>query len=126
MLGGSYITFQKDYNLAHWTPNQAMRDLGMPYEWILAYEHYLPWALHFFIAMLLTLLLYTSKFYFPEDAAKRTATGFKIMLGIILLTELLQTLVGKSIQISDLLFGLAGIGITTLTLLEEKQHKIGD
>ena len=123
MLGGSYITFQKDYNMAHWTPNQTMRDLGMPYEWILAYEHYLPWALHLFIAMLLTLLLYTSKFYFPEDTVKRNATGFKIMLGIILLTELLQTLVGKSIQISDLLFGLAGILITTLTLLEDKHPK---
>jgi VanZ family protein len=113
---GAYIALQPEYNTAHWTPNQTMRKLGMPYRYILAYEHYLPWALHFFIGLILTLLLFFSKFYYRKDQYKRVILGFFLMVGVILINEWAQSLIGRNVQISDLIFGLAGISIATVYL----------
>jgi len=113
---GGYIAMQPEFNMAHWTPNQTMRQLGIPYRFILAYEHYLPWMLHFFVALLLTLLLFYSKFYFRQDISKRISLSFFLMIGLILGNEIVQSFVGRNVQVSDLLVGLAGIVIATVFL----------
>lgn len=116
LVVGAYIALKPEYNTAHWTPNRTMRYLGIPYRYILAYEHYLPWALHFFIGLLLTLLLFFSKLYYPEDASKRIHVGFILMIVIILANEWAQSLFERDVEISDLVIGFAGICLATLYL----------
>ena len=123
LVTGGYMALQPEYNTAHWTPNQAMRKLGMPYQMILSYEHYLPWVLHFLIALVLTLLLIFSKLMYPQDPGRRIWSGFIIVIGLMLLTELLQSWVGRSVQVSDLATGLAGTGIASLLLAKISKNK---
>ena len=120
---GAYIALQPEYNMAHWTPNQTMRDLGLPYAFILGYEHYLPWVLHFFIGMILTLLLYFSKLFYSQDAKKRIISVFILMVSLIIIAEWVQSLVGRNVQLSDLVIGLAGISIATVFLASSKKLK---
>jgi VanZ family protein len=123
LVTGGYIALQPEYNTAHWTPNQTMRKLGLPYRMILAYEHYLPWALHFLVALALTLLLFFSKLFYPQDPNKRIATGFFMLIGLMLTTELLQSYMGRNFQVSDLAIGLAGTGVATLVLVNARVNK---
>ena len=123
LFSGAYIALQPEYNTAHWTPNHTMRMLGMPYQMILSYEHYLPWALHFLIALVLTLLLFFSKLIYPQDPRKRIFAGFIILIGLMLITELLQSWVGRGVQLSDLGMGLAGTGMASLILAKASKNR---
>ena len=123
LVTGGYIALSPEYNTAHWTPNQTMRKLGMPYQMILSYEHYLPCALHFLIALVLTLLLFFSKLIYPQDPRKRIFAGFIILIGLMLITELLQSLVGRGVQLSDLGMGLAGTGMASLILAKASKNR---
>ncbi len=92
----------------------------MPYRLILAYEHYLPWALHFVIGLVLTVLLYFSELYDLKDAGKRITRGFSLMVALILITEWLQSMLGRGVELSDLAMGMAGTGIATAYLVATK------
>ena len=120
LVVSSYIALQPEYNMAHWTPNQTMRQLGVPYHLILAYEHYLPWVLHFVIGLVLTVLLFFGELYDLINPGKRIARGFFLMVGLILITEWLQSTVGRRVELIDLAMGMAGIGIATAYLVATK------
>jgi VanZ family protein len=77
----------------------------------------MPWVLHFFIALILTLLLFYSKLCYPKDTDKRIASGFVMMVGLILMTEWLQSILGRNVEFSDLAVGLSGTGIATAYLV---------
>ncbi len=117
ILASAWFALQPQYNTAHWTPNQTMRNLGFPYQWILAYEHNLHWFLHLFVGLVVTLLLYPSCIYFPENNRHRIIAGFLLVTVMALTTEWLQSRLGRSVEIADLAFGLAGIMMASSLLL---------
>ena len=123
---GAYIALRPEYNTAHWTPNQTMRSLGIPYRYILAYENYLPWALHFILGLLLTFLLFFSKLYYPENVSKRIRLGFILLIAVIFANEWGQSLFGRSVEIVDLVIGFAGICIATWYLFVSSPAKGAD
>jgi hypothetical protein len=117
ILASAWFALQPQYNTAHWTPNQTMRSLGFPYQWILAYEHNLHWFLHVFVGLVVTFLLYLSRIYFPQNSQIRIITGFLLVIAMALVTEWLQSKSGRSVEIADLAFGLAGTTIASGILL---------
>ncbi len=113
----SYVAFNSGYNMAVWTPNSLMRSVGMPYEWILGYEHHLNSALHFIVAVLLVILLYQSRLFARRNPALRNWLAGFLVLFLAIMTELIQVQIGRGFERLDIFLGLAGVVCGYLVVL---------
>jgi VanZ family protein len=117
IIAAGYVALKPHYNTAHWTPNQTMRNLGFSYESVLVYEHYLNWFLHWVTAFIVSLLLYFSELYFPGNPRFRMVTGFLLVVGMAVSMELLQSGMGRDVEIADLVLGICGTFMATALLV---------
>ena len=123
VIVAGYIALKPQYNTSHWTPNRTMRNMGFSYESVLAYEHYLNWFLHWVIGFLVTLLLYFSELYFSGNARNRMVSGFLLVAGMALTMELLQSGLGRDVEIADLVLGIGGTSMATALLVSHRSRK---
>lgn len=86
-------------------PRNLLRDLGLRYETLLWAEQNADVALHFFGALILTLLLYYSRL--PCISAPKIRP-FCVVCVACLGAEVAQQLIGRGIETSDLLLGICG------------------
>ena len=115
-LLSAYIALKPGYNMAQWTPNRWMRSVGFSYETVLAYEHHFHWFLHLAVGFLATNLLYLSRLYFSDHRKPRLVASCILMATISVGLEFWQRAFGKSVEIADILFGLAGIALAALSM----------
>ena len=113
----SWIAFQPELNLAAWTPNLLMRRIGFSYQSILTYEHHFHLALHFMVGAIIAFLLYHGKFYANNNAKLRIIFGLIMVFIGSVFVEWGQSIVGRNVEVADLLFGFAGALIVSVGLL---------
>ncbi len=111
----TYVVAQPSYNFAHWVPHDFLRMLGVKYQQILWAESNADIFLHFFGAALLTLLTHGSNIR-PFNFHPIAPFGFICLLCIC--AEVVQHLIGRGIETSDLLLGICGSFMAYLA-----QHK---
>ena len=102
-------------NLAHYTPNQFFRNMGLPYEFILAYEVHFHLFLHFIVGCVITLLIYGAKFLGSLTLLKQIMFSALVTIGFSLAAEVVQSTIGRNVELVDLL--MAGLGILTAVFI---------
>jgi len=112
----SCIAFTADLNLAEWTPNRFLRQIGLSYQIILSYEHHLHLGLHFVVGWILTILLYFADLFRVENQARRIFFNLILMICLVIATEAIQSKIGRNVEVADLLFGMSGIILCSLLL----------
>jgi hypothetical protein len=101
----TYVASRDSYNFSHWVPHRWLRQIGVSYETILWGEQNADIAMHFFGAMILTLLIFGSKLFFFES---RPLTVFLAVSILCLSAEGFQFMIGRGLESSDLLLGILG------------------
>lgn len=109
----TYVVSRKSYNFSHWVPHQMLRNLGIPYHVVLWGEQNADIFLHFFGAMILTLLIYGAKLAL---FAGRANTIFAVVCFICVAAEAFQFAIGRGIESSDLLLGILGSFMAYLSI----------
>ena len=102
-------------NLAHYTPNQLFREMGLPYEAILAYEVHFHLFLHFIVACTVTLLIYGSKVFSRYAVGRQVIYSVSVTIAFALAAEIIQSAIGRNVEAVDLL--MAGLGGVTAVLI---------
>jgi hypothetical protein len=102
-------------NLAHYTPNQFFRELGLPYEFILAYEVHFHLFLHFTVACAVTLLIYGAKIFSCYSPARQIIYSVSVTMAFSLAAEVIQSTIGRNVEVVDLL--MAGLGMLTAVFI---------
>lgn len=123
LFWGTWLALQPGYSLSPWMPYDLMRWLGFHYSALLWLDHNVALIMHFWIAIIGTVLLYYSRFSHPRLAI---STIFRSQAGttrlsphvcalafctLALATELVQLIVGRGFELTDLLVGWLGIAI---------------
>jgi VanZ family protein len=111
-----WIAFQKDLSLSPYTPQQTFRSLGLSYSFILGYERNFHILLHLFVPFLMTILLYGSRKRGGESKMNSIIICVGIVLFLSLLTEAVQGLVGRNVELMDLVFDLLSVGVAAFVL----------
>jgi len=101
----TYVVTRESYNFAHWVPHARLRDIGIPYKAVLWGERNADLFLHFFGAMILTLLIYGAKLVF---LGTRPLAIFAVVSILCLSAEVFQFAIGRGVESSDLLLGILG------------------
>ena len=109
LLAGVWLSLQPSLSLSPWTPHRLMRVLGMPYDWILAYEHLLPFALHAAVGGLLMCLAYFASLFGRCPARVNFVGSVLLVVLIAIIAEGLQFFVGRGFQPLDILFTVLGM-----------------
>ena len=102
-------------NLAHYTPNQFFRDLGLPYEFILAYEVHFHLLLHFAVALAVTLLIYGADVFSRYSPSRQIIYSVTVTTIFSLAAEVTQSMIGRNVEVVDLL--MAGLGMLTAVFI---------
>ena len=102
-------------NLAHYTPNQFFRDVGLPYEFILAYEVHFHLFLHFIVACTVTLLIYAAKVFSRYSVSKQVVYSVCVTTTFAIAAEVIQSSIGRNAEAVDLL--MAGLGVLTAVFI---------
>ena len=114
------IAFRPGLNLAAYTPNQLMRDLGFSYQAILAYEHHLSSVLHILVGFLLTLLITGSKLFLATATRKRVVVSATLVVGLAVCAEFIQAAIGRNVETADVVYGLIGILTAVMVILVKR------
>ncbi len=109
----AYVVLQPQYNFAHWVPHNFLRSIGIPYSVLLSAESDADKLLHPILAFILTVLLFRSRFPLLKDSIYRP---MMFMIAVMVTAEIVQFIVGRGYEISDLLLVLAGSILATLYL----------
>jgi len=117
LLVMAYVATKPNYNLAHWVPHGFLRQLGLPYSFVLHAEQNLDKALHFFGAALLTFLIIKSNFTFLNEQQILC-----LVIALCFAAELVQLLIGRSFNSIDLLLGFSGSFMAYLGITQNR-HK---
>ena len=116
------IAFRRDLNLAAYTPNQLMRDLGFSYHAILSYEHHFHLVLHISVGFLLTLLISGSRLFSVSSTRKRVVISAILVVAMAIVAEIIQAAIGRNVEIADVVYGLIGILIAAVTMLVRRSE----
>lgn len=108
LLFGWWTSLQPSLRLARWTPHDLMRDMGIPYHWILAYDHALPYVLHGLVGAVLVALVHFSAIFPAASRWSGLAWATASMLGLAVAAEGVQFMVGRGFDLLDIL--CAGVG----------------
>ncbi len=98
-------------NLAHYTPNQFFRNIGLPYNFILAYEVHFHLFLHFAVACVVTLLIYGAAVFSRYSPGRQILFSVSVTMVFSLTAEAIQSVIGRNVEVVDLL--MAGLGMLT-------------
>ena len=109
----SYVVTRESYNFSHWIPHQMLRNLGIPYHVVLWSEQNADIFLHFFGAMILTLLIYGAKLALFKG---RCIMIFVVVCTICVAAEVFQLTIGRGVESSDLLLGILGSFMAYLSI----------
>lgn len=109
----AYVATRQSYNFAHWIPHNFIRNMGVPYETLLWGEQNADTVLHFFGAMIITLLIHGSKLPFFKT---HTIRIFIFVCFVCLVTEILQLQIGRGFDYLDLLLGILGCFMAYLAI----------
>jgi len=104
-LAISYVATRDSYNFAHWIPHRLLREIGVPYHFVLRSEQNADVLLHFFGAVILTALIFGSKLPFFKSYP---LSIFALVCVLCIGAELFQLMIGRGIESSDLLLGILG------------------
>ena len=104
-LAMGYVVLQPSYNFAHWIPHTLLRDIGISYPALLAFETHADKALHLFGAFLLSISLYRSQL--PLLSQHRLYPFIAIFMASAG-AELIQWSIGRGIEVNDLLVSALG------------------
>jgi hypothetical protein len=116
LVAGAKIAFAPaGLNLAHYTPNQLFRDMGLPYEFILGYEVHFHLFLHFIVACSVTLLIYGAKVFARCSFGRQIIYSVSVTMAFSLATEIIQSSIGRNVEVIDLL--MAGLGMLTAVFI---------
>ncbi|MFT6408649.1 MAG: VanZ family protein [Arenicella sp.] len=114
----TYVATRDSYNFAHWLPHRFLKEVGVPYQFVLWGEQNADVALHFFGAMILTFLIFGSKLSFFKS---RPLAIFILVSTLCIGAEFFQFMIGRGIESSDLLLGILGSFMAYWGLI--KKHK---
>ena len=106
---GLWISLQPTLSLSRWTPQDLMRGWGIPYGWILAYEHALPYLLHAVAGAVLLVLVSSAALFGPLSRRANLAGSFLSVLCLAGVAEGTQHLVGRGFDPTDLACTAAGM-----------------
>lgn len=104
-LAIGYVATRDSYNFAHWIPHQLLREMGVPYHFVLWSEQNADVILHFFGAMILTVLIFGSKLPFFKS---HPLSIFALVCVLCIGAEFFQLMIGRGVESSDLLLGILG------------------
>lgn len=119
-LSMTYLATRSSYNMAHWVPHNALRELGVSYQQLLWFEHHTDLFLHFFGSLLLTLLLFGADLPLMRQKA---AFCLAVVIGLCVLTEFVQHSLGRGFESKDLLLGIFGSFMAYLAIHKNKKAK---
>jgi len=101
----TYVVIQPSYNFAHLIPRNFLRNIGINYASILWAEQNADVFLHFSGGFGLTWLLLKSKLPLIKDCE---VVILILVSTLCVAAELVQHLIGRGIETSDLLLGICG------------------
>jgi hypothetical protein len=105
----AYVVTRETYNVAHLVPHlvphRVLKDIGVPYHVALWGEQHADVLLHFFGAMILTVLIFGSKLPFLKT---RPLTVVILVSALCVGAEFFQLMIGRGVESSDLLLGILG------------------
>jgi hypothetical protein len=101
----TYVVTRESYNFSHLVPHRWLREIGVPYPFVLWSEQNADILLHFIGAMILTVLISGSKLPFFNS---RPLTIFILVSALCVGAELFQLIIGRGVESSDLLLGILG------------------
>jgi hypothetical protein len=104
-LAMTYVATRDSYNFAHWVPHRWLKEIGVPYHVVLWSEQHADILLHFFGAMILTVLIFGSKLPFFKS---RPLAIFTLVSTLCIAAEFFQLMIGRGAESSDLLLGILG------------------
>ena len=101
----TYVVTRESYNFSHWVPHPLLKKIGVPYEVVLWAEQNADLFLHFFGAMILTLLIFGAKLWFLKT---RPIAIFTVVSFLCISAEVFQFSIDRGFESSDLLLGILG------------------
>lgn len=104
-IGMTYVVTRESYNFSHWIPHSFLRQIGVPYQAVLWGEQNADLFLHFFGAMILTLLIFGAKLAFFQT---RALAILIFVCFLCLSAEVFQHAIGRGVESRDLLLGILG------------------
>jgi hypothetical protein len=113
----AYVVPRETYNFAHLVPHRGLKDIGVPYHVVLWGEQHADVLLHFFGAMVLTVMVFGSKFPFLKS---RPLTIFILVSALCVGAEDFQLMIARGVESSDLLLGILGSFMAYLALNNKK------
>lgn len=120
---GIYFTLKPDFSFYQWVPHRLLRDLGIPYSWVLGFERYGDKLAHLLIAAILVILLVGARFYFPRRFNPRLISSVLLVTATLFMAELAQHKVGRGFTSADIVAGIVGIAIACGWLLMTRSTK---
>jgi len=112
----TYIAIKPNYNMAHWVPHSFLRAIGIPYQIILWSEQHIDKLLHFVGAGMLVLILTKARL----TSISATISLF-IVIALSIAIELVQLMIGRGFNSSDLLLGILGSFMAYSGIRKNKQ-----
>ncbi|MEM7360703.1 MAG: hypothetical protein AAF431_16545 [Pseudomonadota bacterium] len=110
------VAFQPQYNFAHWVPHTFLRDLGVSYDALLWFESNADIFLHFLGAWALLYLLYRAEFAIFAGSFWMV---WLLSFSLLIVAEIIQHVIGRGVDYSDLLFGTLGCFMAYFTIIEK-------
>ena len=110
LLGlGLWVSIQPSMSLSPWTPHGVMRKLGMPYPWVLAYEHALPYVLHMLVAAALLVLIHLALPPGRFSGSTGVAWSSLAVVGLVTVAEWVQSVAGRGFDLMDIGCAIGGM-----------------
>lgn len=104
-----YFALQPDFRFYHWVPHNWLRNIGVPYAWVLGLERHGDKFAHTLLAALLFIVITHARLYYPTRPKKRLMISLWLLISIILGAECAQLAMGRGFTIGDIIAGLVGL-----------------
>ncbi len=109
LVFGLWLSLQPSLSLSPWTPHGLLRGLGVPYDWVLAYEHALPYLLHVLVGAALLALIHWSALFGRSGGWASKSWSVFLVLGLAVTAESVQYAVGRGFEIVDIICTATGM-----------------